>query len=134
MSDELMERLDVEMNEVDDFINGPPLASSHSQSSAVTEYRHELYPKWSKVVSSIKDLRDRLQSQWVSCEDRLPDYAEDDNCLITLQSCISGTRIVRSGHCRKRSDSLWWSDNYEVSSVWDVIKWMPLPPPPEDKA
>lgn len=68
-----------------------------------------------------------LEGQWVSVEERLPEYAEDDNCLIALKGCSSGRIIIRTGHCRKRDDSLWWSDCFEVSNAWDVIAWQPLP-------
>ena len=61
--DELMERLDVVLNKVDDFINHPYTLPCVSESPEVNEYRHALYPKWSKVVFTTIALRTRLTEQ-----------------------------------------------------------------------
>lgn len=68
-------------------------------------------------------------SEWISVEDRLPEFDIEVLCFMKSYDGITGSAVL--SHCNE-SDEVWKINGCPFNEmVWDVTHWMPLPPPPE---
>lgn len=107
------------------------------------EYRHDngLYEdgfgEWVKY-EDVKELEDKiaeLESEWVSCEDRMPEK-EDDYLIYPIPKYSTGIEYFnkymdKGGHKPNTFESE--SEYGEVHVHFCITHWMPLPSPPKAK-
>lgn len=63
-------------------------------------------------------------SEWISVENRLPDFAET--------VIFTDGESVKVGRCYKKFNGGWHDQLSHAQSVNNVTHWMPLPEPPKE--
>lgn len=64
-------------------------------------------------------------SEWISVEDRLPDFSENKDFLVTSLDNVDGT-WPGDIHIKR-----WYHDHFIIPHYETVTHWMPLPEPPK---